>query len=100
MRLTHRALILPSLVLPHVIGFPRLFDTKDPRSLTTNTNSQLDCPHKTAQQGKHKKKRQASFDPTTQYVSTTGSHAFVAPNLAGGDQRGPCPGLNALANHG
>ncbi|KAJ3804494.1 Chloroperoxidase, partial [Lentinula aff. lateritia] len=38
------------------------------------------------------------FDPTTQYVSTTGTHAFVAPGS--GDARGPCPGLNALVNHG
>lgn len=27
----------------------------------------------------------------------TGEHAFQPPNK--GDQRGPCPGLNALANH-
>ncbi|EGP89784.1 uncharacterized protein MYCGRDRAFT_90507 [Zymoseptoria tritici IPO323] len=50
--------------------------------------------------------RQTAPDPSTrfnaqeQYVSTSGEHAFVAPNLAGGDQRGPCPGLNAMANHG
>ncbi|KAJ3858652.1 hypothetical protein EV359DRAFT_87413 [Lentinula novae-zelandiae] len=43
-------------------------------------------------------KRTVGFDPTTQYVSTTGAHAFVAPGS--GDARGPCPGLNALANHG
>ena len=30
------------------------------------------------------------FNPTTQYVSNTGSHAFVAPGPS--DQRGPCPG--------
>lgn len=46
--------------------------------------------------------RQTAPDPSTrfnaqeQYVSTSGEHAFVAPNLAGGDQRGPCPGLNAM----
>ncbi|SMY20994.1 unnamed protein product [Zymoseptoria tritici ST99CH_1A5] len=50
--------------------------------------------------------RQTAPDPSTrfnaqeQYVSTSGEHAFVAPDLAGGDQRGPCPGLNAMANHG
>lgn len=33
-------------------------------------------------------------------VSVTGIHAFLAPDFAAGDQRGPCPGLNALANHG
>lgn len=32
--------------------------------------------------------------------AVTGEHAFVAPDFASGDQRGPCPGLNALANHG
>ncbi|CAJ2509352.1 Uu.00g143780.m01.CDS01 [Anthostomella pinea] len=38
------------------------------------------------------------FDAETQYVSNTGDHAFVAPSS--NDQRGPCPGLNAMANHG
>lgn len=40
------------------------------------------------------------FDASLQYVSTTGEHAFVAPNFEAGDVRGPCPGLNAMANHG
>jgi hypothetical protein len=58
------------------------------------------------------------LDPATQYVSNQGTHAFVPPNFAAGDQHGPCPGmfligkilrhcrlmtnlgLNALANHG
>ena len=31
-------------------------------------------------------------------IDITGKHAFRAPK--GKDQRGPCPGLNALANHG
>jgi hypothetical protein len=33
-------------------------------------------------------------------MSTTGAHAFVAPDFAAGDVRGPCPGLNTMANHG
>jgi len=37
-----------------------------------------------------------TFNEKLQHVSTTGEHAFVAPNLAAGDQRGPCPGLNAM----
>lgn len=43
-------------------------------------------------------KRQStpSFDASAQYISTTGDYAFVAPGS--GDQRGPCPGLNAAAN--
>jgi hypothetical protein len=39
-----------------------------------------------------------TFDAPTQYVSTTGEHAYVAPTST--DLRGPCPGLNAMANHG
>lgn len=38
------------------------------------------------------------FDAAAQYVSNQGIHAFVAPGPT--DQRGECPGLNALANHG
>jgi hypothetical protein len=37
------------------------------------------------------------FDASQQYVSTTGDHAFVPPGSS--DLRGPCPGLNAMANH-
>lgn len=32
-----------------------------------------------------------------QPISVSGRYAFQAPGK--GDQRGPCPGLNALANH-
>ena len=38
------------------------------------------------------------FDPEQQYVSTTGKYAWVAPTAT--DERGECPGLNAMANHG
>jgi len=38
------------------------------------------------------------FDAAQQHVSTTGQYAFVPPGS--GDARGPCPGLNAMANHG
>ncbi|KAK4574868.1 hypothetical protein LTR86_001710 [Recurvomyces mirabilis] len=42
--------------------------------------------------------KRVAFDAAAQYISTTGDHAFVAPSAT--DQRGPCPGLNAMANHG
>ncbi|ORY10253.1 Chloroperoxidase [Clohesyomyces aquaticus] len=42
--------------------------------------------------------RTVGFDPEAQYVENTGEHGFVPPR--NGDYRGPCPGLNALANHG
>ena len=38
------------------------------------------------------------FDAKLQYVSNQGDHKFVAPGK--GDERGECPGLNAMANHG
>ncbi|KAI1812849.1 Chloroperoxidase [Poronia punctata] len=46
------------------------------------------------------KEKRLLFDPLTRPIDVSGRHAFKPPNLAGGDQRGPCPGLNALANHG
>ncbi|KAF2755744.1 hypothetical protein EJ05DRAFT_540403 [Pseudovirgaria hyperparasitica] len=39
-----------------------------------------------------------TFDEKDQLVSITGDHAYASP--APGDIRGPCPGLNAAANHG
>ena len=67
-----------------------------------------------AENFKHKEKRQIDasapqgagalpitpppFDAAAQYVSNQGAHTFVAPGPT--DQRGECPGLNAMANHG
>ena len=42
-------------------------------------------------------KRQG-FDPTAQYIDVSNAHAFIAPSAS--DLRGPCPAMNALANHG
>ncbi|KAF8602855.1 hypothetical protein BDV93DRAFT_607177 [Ceratobasidium sp. AG-I] len=39
-----------------------------------------------------------TFDPAKQKIDVTGAHAFQPPGPS--DKRGPCPGLNALANHG
>jgi len=52
-----------------------------------------------ASQPKGNEKRTVTFDPASQLVDVTGEHAFVPPDFDAGDQRGPCPGLNALANH-
>lgn len=89
-----------------VTAFPRL-QGKDAEHLAKLAAITSKCPL-SAKQGnecpysatKKHTKRQVSFDAATQHVSTTGEHAWVAPNFAAGDQRGPCPGLNALANHG
>ena len=39
------------------------------------------------------------FNADAQRIDVSGAHAFVPPDFAAGDLRGPCPGLNALANH-
>jgi len=50
------------------------------------------------EQKKEKRFGTTTFNATAQYISTTGTHAFVAPGP--NDLRGPCPGLNVVANHG
>lgn len=42
-------------------------------------------------------KRQTTWSPS-QLVDVSGSHRFIAPTSS--QTRGPCPGLNALSNHG
>ncbi|KAI9152269.1 Dothistromin biosynthesis peroxidase dotB [Paramyrothecium foliicola] len=55
--------------------------------------------HKKAHSEPHANKRQSStFDPIAQKISVSGANAWAPPGP--GDTRGPCPGLNALANHG
>ncbi|KAI6778370.1 Aromatic peroxygenase-like protein [Emericellopsis cladophorae] len=44
--------------------------------------------------------KRSLFDPLAEPIQIHGAHEFRAPNFAKGDTRGPCPGLNALANHG
>ncbi|KAI0973767.1 Chloroperoxidase [Xylaria arbuscula] len=46
------------------------------------------------------KEKKLAFDPLADPIDVSGDHAFKAPDFENGDQRGPCPGLNALANHG
>ena len=47
---------------------------------------------------KQQEKRQLTTFNENQLIDVTGEHAWVAPGP--NDLRGPCPGLNALANHG
>ena len=46
---------------------------------------------------KQHEQRQTTFNEN-QLIDVTGEYAWVAPGP--NDLRGPCPGLNALANHG
>ncbi|CUA69052.1 hypothetical protein RSOLAG22IIIB_08302 [Rhizoctonia solani] len=68
---------------------------------STGDNKTPTCPY--AAQAANAKRQSstsssATFDPVKQKIDVTGVHAFKAP--AKGDKRGPCPALNALANHG
>lgn len=89
------ALGMLALSTTHVNAFPR-FQSEVLQSLAGHSKGGAECPYSAA---KKPEKRQVGFDASTQYVSTAGDHAFVPPNFEAGDQRGPCPGLNALANH-
>ncbi|KAF7179936.1 hypothetical protein CNMCM7691_008988 [Aspergillus felis] len=44
--------------------------------------------------------RRFLVDSMSKPIDVTGLHAFQPPDFKNGDQRGPCPALNALANHG
>ncbi|CAI6339849.1 unnamed protein product [Periconia digitata] len=46
-------------------------------------------------QGSHVKR---SFNAEAQRIDTTGEHRYIKPGP--NDLRGPCPGLNVMANHG
>ncbi|KAK6838809.1 hypothetical protein RU639_000907 [Aspergillus parasiticus] len=58
------------------------------------------CPyldiHHQVRAGVHKR---LLMDSMNSPIDITGDHAFQPPDFEKGDQRGPCPGLNALANH-
>lgn len=86
----------PSLFVLPALAFPLLPDNAV-EALSKRLTKSGNCPYSSTNKPD---KRQVTFDPSTQYVSTTGANAFVPPDFAAGDQRGPCPGLNALANHG
>ena len=97
--------VLSTLLAINVTAFPRLnangfkelaeYAKRSGECPQLANQDEAECPHLAKQRGL---KRQTTFDPTSQHVSTTGEYAWVAPGA--GDQRGPCPGLNALANHG
>ena len=97
--------VLFGLSAIQVTAFPR-FNVNGLKELTMLARKSGEFPHLAKDNAggsphlaKHNElKRQTIFDPTSQHVSTTGKYAWVAPGA--GDQRGPCPGLNALANHG
>jgi hypothetical protein len=84
------SLVALSLSFALVDAFPAL-DTGNIDGLTPAT---LDTAIKAAQD--FRKAKRLLVD-VSKPIGITGKHAFKPPSET--DQRGPCPGLNALANH-
>ncbi len=105
MAIFRQSVLVFALLAIQVTAFPRL-NAEGVQKLTNLTKKSSECPHIAKKDEvrcphlakQEELKRQTTFDPTSQHVSTTGTYTWVAPKT--GDQRGPCPGLNALANHG
>ncbi|KAG8687874.1 hypothetical protein FRC09_013226 [Ceratobasidium sp. 395] len=79
-------------------GSALAFPTAVLEGLNTRTAKSAGCPFADAVKQKRQAPPDVVFDPVKQKVDVSGQYAFVPPKA--GDQRGPCPGLNALANHG
>ena len=95
------SLYLPAIVFyaTEVIAFPsHMFDLsmseEDKRSIA-NIAASIEAGAKSKRAGTP---LAPGFSASQQHVSTTGAHAFAPPGS--NDLRGPCPGLNAMANHG
>ncbi|KIX09441.1 uncharacterized protein Z518_00521 [Rhinocladiella mackenziei CBS 650.93] len=48
----------------------------------------------------HQREKRLLINPLDTPIEVDGEHEWQAPDFEAGAQRGPCPGLNALANHG
>ncbi|CAE6528452.1 unnamed protein product, partial [Rhizoctonia solani] len=83
---------IPFVLSTSVMAFPAMGSA--PR------NEAAGCPFATnaAKPKRESNALSVTFDPVKQKIDVSGKHAFQPP--AAGDKRGPCPGLNALANHG
>lgn len=81
-----------TLAATSVSCFPAGFD----EALAKRNADASACPHLKAR-AQNGKRDNIGFNAALQRISTSGKNAFVPPTKT--DQRGPCPGLNALANH-
>ncbi|RDW74941.1 cloroperoxidase [Coleophoma cylindrospora] len=95
---TSIALSLLAFSATNTLAFPsRMFDL----SFSAEEKRALDAISAKIESDIKEKRVSTPLAPTfvasEQYVSNTGAHAFVPPGPT--DLRGPCPGLNAMANH-
>jgi Peroxidase, family 2 len=91
-------LVALSLFLAEIVAFPsHMFDLsmdEEEKRNIANIAASIEADAKTRRAGTP---IAPGFDASQQYVSNKGAHAFVPPGP--NDLRGPCPGLNAMANH-
>jgi Peroxidase, family 2 len=91
-------LVALSLFLAEIVAFPsHMFDLsmdEEEKRNIANIATSIEADAKTRRAGTP---IAPGFDASQQYVSNKGAHAFVPPGP--NDLRGPCPGLNAMANH-
>ncbi|KAI9890494.1 MAG: hypothetical protein M1814_003978 [Vezdaea aestivalis] len=99
-------LLLSLLILNfvHVLAFPSIAIEAAHHAARDTQPETKRCPFSNSQSGQKDKRLlgvigSPGFDAASQRIDVSGSHAFVPPNFAAGEVRGPCPGLNALANH-
>ncbi|KAJ5506006.1 Chloroperoxidase [Penicillium expansum] len=102
MRIFTAGLLLWPLSLTNLVSaFPGQMDGHNGHSGHQDIHKR--CPYANAQdQAKPKTEHEKRFllSLIKSPVDITNEHAFQPPDFENGDQRGPCPGLNALANHG
>jgi hypothetical protein len=108
-----------ALLLPFSILFGRVFGANVPElpsqhpSLKTSRRQydyRKDAPHLLDKRSSALNRKRTSIDGDTCIFGegcrssncriVSGEHSFIPPDFENGAQRGPCPGLNALANHG
>ncbi|KAK8909066.1 hypothetical protein ACHAPF_006883 [Botrytis cinerea] len=91
-KITFLAFIALSTLPIQTLAFPaKAFEA-------TPMNSKIASLAKAAYEKRREKRGSPGFNAAAQIIDVSGEHAFVPPGPK--DMRGPCPGLNALANHG
>ena len=99
---TMQALLLLSALASTALGFPAI--AKDPQAAANLATASALLKRATDPLGISQAETNCgptpclTFDPKDQLVSVTGQNAYQSPAVS--DIRGPCPGLNAAANHG
>ncbi len=106
MKVSQLALGLLAVPMTGVVAFPAIMYEAAAKAADSQTKEKR-CPYAESRakekrgcpfsETNDKVKRAPGFDAAAQHIDTTGAHAFVPPSAT--DLRGPCPGLNALANH-